>query len=114
MPAAAHASESSCNGSRWNPAQSTMLYWLALLGRGVNRFECLAIYSRFPTIADLCFQCPFQHLPPQQFAIQTPEPILRLGFGFPIQRDLKLPNFVWGYYPGCPGHPRVLGFASAP
>src|ERR1017187_6473646 len=28
MPAAAHASESSFNGSRRNPAQSTMLYWL--------------------------------------------------------------------------------------
>src|SRR5437667_7935414 len=35
------------------------------------------------------------------------------GFCFPIERDLKLPNFVRGYYPGCPGHPRVLRFASS-
>ncbi len=32
---------------------------------------------------------------------------------FPIERDLKLPNFIRGSYLGCPGHPRVLRFASS-
>ena len=38
--------------------------------------------------------------------------MLRLGFGFPIERDLQRPNFVRGSYLGCPSHPRVLRSAS--
>ena len=65
-----------------------------------------------PAVAPLRFQGRVQHVPAQQLPVQTPEPILRLCFGFPIERDLKLPNFVRGCYPGCPGHPRCLRFAS--
>src|SRR5260221_512255 len=47
--------------------------------------------------------------------IRLSERIHRAAFqaAVPIERDLKLPNFVWGCYPGCPGHPRVLRFASS-
>jgi len=45
-------------------------------------------------------------------ALRTPSSGRLPCFGFPIERDLKLPNFVRGFYPGCPGHPRVLRFAS--
>jgi hypothetical protein len=64
-------------------------------------------------VASLHFQCRFQDVAAAQFTIQTPEPILRLGFRFPAERDLKLPNFLRDYYPGCPGHSRVLRLASA-
>src|SRR6266704_3041270 len=80
---------------------------------GFNRGQTLAIDSRSPIISELPVQCSFQHIYSQQFPVETPEPIFRTGFCFPIERDLKLPNFIRGYYPGCPGHPRVLRFASS-
>jgi hypothetical protein len=86
---------------------------LLALGRvGGDGSQTLAVHSRGPAIALLHGQGGFEHVLAQQLPIQTPEPIPRFCFGFPIERDLKLPNFVRGCYPGRPGHPRVLRFAS--
>jgi hypothetical protein len=86
---------------------------LLAMGRlGVDGRQTLAIHPRLTAVSKLCLQGRFEHVQAQQLPIQTPEPIFRCCLGFPIERDLKLPNFIRGYYPGCPGHPRVLRFAS--
>jgi hypothetical protein len=38
--------------------------------------------------------CCKQHIGALHFSIQTPKPITRFGFRFPIQDDLQLPNFI--------------------
>jgi hypothetical protein len=55
----------------------------------------------------------FEHGQPQQFAIQTPEPILRLRFGFPIERRFEASELYPGFLSGSP-QPSPRPFASPP
>jgi hypothetical protein len=65
-----------------------------------------------PPVLPLRLKGSFEHVQSQPLTIQTPEPILRLRFGFPIERHLKGPNFIRGFYLGRPSHPRVLSFPA--
>ena len=51
------------------------------------RLPC--VNTRYPTVAQLLLQGPFQNVPSLQLSIQTPEPISRFGFRFAIERDLE-------------------------
>ena len=59
---------------------------------GMDGGETLAVHPSVPAVLPLRLQGRVEHVQTQQFPIQTPKPILRLGFSFPIERDLKLPN----------------------
>jgi hypothetical protein len=71
-------------------------------GYGVQAFPVHPRYA--PVLGDGSQGC-VQHLPAHHLSLPAPKPPLRLGLGFSIERNLKLPNFIRGYYPVWPAIP---------
>ncbi len=60
----------------------------------IKGLSLYAIFARGSPIGSNLLPRFHKHVLSDQLSIQTPKPILRLGFGFAIQHDLKLANFI--------------------
>src|SRR5262249_28336614 len=68
---------------------------LALLFRTApDAFDGLPIYSRSAPVGRHPLKRVLQKVSAHDVSVETPEPILRFGFGFAIERALELPNLL--------------------
>src|ERR1041385_8162695 len=75
-----------------------------------DAFDGLSIHTRTAPVSRDSLERVLQYVPAHDVPVETPEPILRFGFGFAIERALELPNLLGRYY-SCSRRTITLSFA---
>src|SRR5262245_26372036 len=84
---------------------------LALFFRAArDAFDGLSIHTRTAPVGRDSLERVLQYVPAHDVPVETPEPILRFGLGFAIERALELPNLFGSYY-SCSRRTISLSFA---